>query len=257
MELVNQLPAFLLVFIRVLAFFTTMPILSYRNIPNTFKIGVAIYLAWIMHLTMDNPIIPMDTLYFFLILKEVLVGLIVGLVAMIILYAIQVAGQLIDLKMGFMIANVVDPQTGSQSPLTGGYLYAIALLLLLVTNAHHLLIDGVFYSYQFIPLEQLWLPIGSENFITFITTTFNTMFILAFQMAFPIVGTLFLVDVALGMISRSVPQMNVFVVGMPLKILVGFPLLLIYMVGFVMIVENLFGHIIETMRTLMRILGGI
>ena len=257
MDLVNQLPAFLLVFVRVLAFFTTMPILSYRNIPNTFKIGVSIYLAWIMHLTMDNPAISIDTAYFFLVIKEVLVGLIIGLVAMILLYAIQVAGQFLDLSMGFMIANVVDPQTGAQSPITGGYLYTIALLLLLVTNGHHLLIDGVFYSYQFISLNQMWLPLGSENFINFIITTFNMMFILAFQMAFPIVGTLFLVDVALGMISRSVPQMNVFIVGMPLKILVGLPLLLVYLVGFVMIVENLFGHIIETMRTLMRIMGGI
>ncbi|OLO40907.1 flagellar biosynthetic protein FliR [Alkalihalophilus pseudofirmus] len=256
LEWINFLPAFLLIFIRVLAFFSVMPIFSYRTIPNTFKVGLAVYLAWIMFFTLDAPELPMDETYFLLIIKEVMVGLLVGLVAMILLYAIQVAGAFIDIKMGFMIANVVDPGTGAQSPLIGGYLYTFALLLLLVSDAHHLLIDGVFYSYQFIPLEQPFLPLGNENVIEFIFLTFNKMFIIAFQMAFPIVGSLFLVDVALGMISRAVPQMNVFVVGMPLKILVGLPLLMLFLGVFYMIVQQLFETIVLTMRTLMQLLGG-
>lgn len=256
MEYINQLPAFLLVFVRILAFFTTMPIFSYRNIPNTLKIGVSFYLAWIMFITMDFGSIPIDNNYFLLIIKEVMVGLLIGIVAMMLIYAIQVAGHFMDMIIGFMIANVVDPQTGTQSALIGTYLYTFALLLLLVTDAHHLLIDGVYYSYQFIPLDQLWLPLGNENLVEFIAITFNKMFIIAFQMAFPIVGSIFLVDVALGMISRSVPQMNVFVVGMPLKILAGLPLLLVFLAVFVISVQNLFDVIIETMRTLMQILGG-
>lgn len=256
MEYINQLPAFLLVFIRILAFFTTMPIFSYRNIPNTLKIGISFYLAWIMFFTMDFPTITIDNQYFLLIIKEVLVGLLIGIIAMMLIYAIQVAGHFMDMIIGFMIANVVDPQTGAQSPLIGTYLYVFALLLLLVTDAHHLLIDGVYYSYQFISLDQLWLPFGNENLVEFVAVTFNKMFIIAFQMAFPIVGSIFLVDVALGMISRSVPQMNVFVVGLPLKIISGLPLLLIFLTVFVISVQNLFDIIIETMRTLMQILGG-
>ncbi|WP_216827973.1 flagellar biosynthetic protein FliR [Alkalihalobacterium elongatum] len=254
---INFLPAFLLVFIRVLAFFTVLPIFSHRTIPNTVKVGLSVYLAWIMFFTIGIQEIPIDEIYFLLILKEVLVGLLIGLIAMILIYAIQVAGAFIDNMMGFMIANVVDPATGAQSPLIGGYLYTFALLLLLVTDAHHLLIDGVFYSYQFIPLDQVFLPLGNENVIEFIFITFNKMFIIAFQMAFPIVGSLFLVDVALGMISRSVPQMNVFVVGMPLKILVGLPLLMIFLSVFYLIVQQLFETIVLTMRTLMQLLGGV
>src|SRR5690606_34533288 len=110
---------FLLIFIRVLAFFTTMPIFSYRNIPNPFKIGIAFYLAWIMFFTMDVDTIALDGSYFLLIIKEILVGLLIGLVAMMVIYAIQVAGHFMDMIIGFMIANVVDPQTGAQSPLIG------------------------------------------------------------------------------------------------------------------------------------------
>lgn len=256
MEHLNQLPAFLLIFVRVLAFFTTMPIFSYRTIPNSFKIGIAFFLAWIMFFTADIPEIAIDGHYFLLVVKEVLVGLLIGLVAMIIIYAIQVAGHFMDMIIGFMIANVIDPQTGGQSPLIGSFLYVFALLLMLVTNAHHLLIDGVYYSYQFIPLEQLWLPFGNENLVEFIAITFNKMFIIAFQMSFPIVASIFLVDVALGMMSRSVPQMNMFVIGLPLKILAGLPLLVVFLSVFVISVQNLFSVMIETIRTLMQILGG-
>ncbi|WP_088105106.1 flagellar biosynthetic protein FliR [Halalkalibacter urbisdiaboli] len=255
-DYVNMLPAFMLVFIRVLAFFSVLPIYGHRSIPVSHKIGLAGILAWIMIFTLDAPEIQVDTGFLLLIMKEILVGLMVGLIAMMLLYAIQVAGGFIDAMMGFMIANVVDPQTGAQSPLVGSYLYTFALLFLLAVNGHHMLLDGIYYSYQFVPLEQLFLPFGQENIIQFVTQTFNSMFIIAFQMAFPIVGSLFLVDVALGMVSRAVPQMNVFVVGMPLKIIVGLLLLTVFLGVFFMIVQKLFDQMLLAMRTLLQLLGG-
>ena len=79
-----------------------------------------------------------------------------------IMSAIQVAGGFIDFQMGFAMANVIDPQTGAQSPLMGQYLYTIALLFLLAPNGHHLLLDGIFYSYQFIPIDSAFIPFGNE-----------------------------------------------------------------------------------------------
>ncbi len=256
MNFINILPAFFLVFVRVLAFLAVLPIYAHRSIPNTHKIGLAIMLAWIMVFTLEAPVLVIDASYYLIIIKEILVGILVGLIAMILLYAIQVAGGFIDYSMGFMIANVVDPQTGAQSPLTGGYLYTFALLFLLLVNGHHLLLDGIFYSYQFVPMDQVFLPFGQENIVQYVATTFNAMFIIAFQMAFPIVGSLFLVDVGLGMVSRAVPQMNVFVVGMPLKILVGLLLLMVFMGVFFMAVQRLFDQVVLAMRTLLQLLGG-
>ncbi len=183
-------------------------------------------------------------------------GLLVALLAMILFYAIQVAGSFIDMNMGFMIANVVDPQTGAQSPLVGTYLYTFAILFLLLVDGHHLLLDGVFYSYQFVPIDQLLLPLGDESIVQYVVTTFSSMFVIAFQMAFPIVGSIFLVDIALGMVSRAVPQMNVFVVGLPLKILVGLLLLTTFIGLFFMIVQRLFNEMTVAMRTLLQLLGG-
>jgi len=251
----NSLPVFLLVFVRVLSFLVVMPLFSYRSIPLPLKIGFSFFLAIIMFHSIDSSALVIDTTYIFLIVKEVLVGVLIGLIAFIIVSALQIAGGFIDFQMGFAIANVVDPQTGAQTPLTGQYLYMIALLFLLAVDGHHLIIDGIFNSYRFIPLET-FIPFGDKSIADFIIDTFNHMFTIAFQMAIPIVGTLFLVDVALGIIARAVPQLNVFVVGLPLKILVSFMAIFIFLSFYFAVVENLFATMFSAMRQLMQLFGG-
>ncbi|MCA1030086.1 flagellar type III secretion system protein FliR [Bacillus timonensis] len=252
-----EFPAFLLVLVRVASFFVTLPMFSYRTIPQTHKIGFAFFIAWIMFLSMNPPTITIDGFYYMLIIKEAMVGLFIGLVAYMILAAIQIAGGFIDFQMGFAIANVIDPQTGTQSPLVGQYLYTFALLLLLSVNAHHMLLDGVYYSYEYIPMDRLWIAINDENTLEFFLKAFNSMFIIAFQMSIPVVGCLFLVDLALGIVAKTVPQLNVFVVGLPLKIAVSFITLILVMSVLYMLVGNLFERMIVTMRGLMQLLGGI
>ncbi|WP_017796686.1 flagellar biosynthetic protein FliR [Oceanobacillus kimchii] len=252
----NTLPAFLLIFVRVLAFFVIMPLFSYRSVPVQFKIGISFFLAIIMISTVDTTGVAVNNLYVFLIVKEILIGICIGLIAYIIVAAIQVAGGFIDFQMGFAIANVVDPQTGAQSPLTGQYLYIISLLFLLSVNGHHIILDGIFNSYSYIPLNQ-FLPFGEESIVQFVITTFNTMFLIAFQIAIPIVGCLFLVDVALGIIARTVPQMNVFVVGLPLKILVSFAAILVFLALYMNLAQRLFETMYRVMNGLMSLFGGV
>ncbi len=252
----NSVPAFLLIFMRVTAFFVTLPIFSYRNVPSQHKVGFSFFLTWIMYFTIDVPVVLLNETFYLLIIKEALVGLMVGFIAYLIISAIQVAGGFIDFQMGFAIANVVDPQTGAQSPLIGQYLYTFTLLFLLAVNGHHLLIDGVFYSYEVIPMEQLYVPFSNPEMMDYVLQTFNKMFVVAFQMAIPIVGCLFLVDVALGIIARTVPQLNVFVVGLPLKILVSFIVIFISFSMFTMLVHKLFEFMLVSMRGLMQLMGG-
>lgn len=251
----SSIPVFLLIFVRVAAFFATVPLFSYRTIPTPFKIGFSFFLALVMYYTVDSSNVPIDDMYLFLLIKEAIVGLLIGLLAYIILSAIQIAGGFIDFQMGFAIANVIDPQTGAQSPLTGQYLYIIALLFLLSVNGHHLLIDGIFYSYNLIPMQS-FIPFQDGTIAEFVITTFNKMFLIAFQMAIPIVGCLFLVDVALGIIARAVPQLNVFVVGLPIKIFVSFVVILFFLSLYVVLVKSLFETTFDAMRGLMQLFGG-
>lgn len=251
----NIIPVFILIFVRIAAFFVTLPLFSYRTIPMPFKIGFSFFLALVMFNAIDSTNIAFDDMYLLLLMKEIIVGLLIGLIAYIILSAVQVAGGFIDFQMGFAIANVVDPQTGAQSPLIGQYFYIIALLFLLSVDGHHLLIDGMYFSYEYIPLDS-WIHFQNDSIADFIIETFNYMFVIAFQMSIPIVGCLFLVDVALGIIARTVPQLNVFVVGLPIKIFVSFVVLLVFLSLYITLTKNLFATMFNTMHRLMQLFGG-
>lgn len=250
----STIPTFLLLFARMLAFFVVIPIFSYRTIPMPVRIGFSFLLALVIYPTVTVSSIQFDYFFILLLVKEVIIGLFISLIAYIILSAVQIAGGFIDFQMGFAVANVIDPQTGAQSPLVGQYFYMFALLFLLSVNGHYLLIDGIFNSYNMLPIDSL---ISIEAHLgPFMINTFNQMFIIAFQMAIPLVGCLFLVDVALGIIARTVPQLNVFVVGLPLKITVSFVVLTAFMALYIMLARMLFTFMFEAMRDLMIILGG-
>lgn len=255
-DLLPKFPAFLLIFVRVTSFFVMMPLFSYRTIPTVHKLGMGFFLSWLMFYAIQPPAMEINGIYFLFVIKEAFVGLLIGFTAYLILSAIQIAGGLIDFQMGFSIANVIDPQTGAQSPLMGQYLYMFGLLLLLSFNGHHLLIDGIYNSYHFIPIDQPWLPLGHSNVVEYMVKSFSSMFLAAFQMSLPVVGSLFLVDVALGIVARTVPQLNIFVVGMPVKVIVSFIVLIAVMGVMLALVSHLVETALYTMRDLMDLLGG-
>ncbi|AXH98713.1 flagellar type III secretion system protein FliR [Sporosarcina sp. PTS2304] len=255
-DIIPSLPAFLLILTRITAFFVTLPLFSYRTIPPTQRLLFAALLAWMMSYSVNMPALEIDGQFILLVIKEAVVGLSIGIAAFIIMSAIQVAGGFIDFQMGFAIANVIDPQTGAQSPLLGQFLNSLAMLLLLAINGHHMLLDGIFYSYEFVPINELWPPFGDAKMAEFIVLTFARAFALAFQMAIPVVATLFLVDLALGITARAVPQLNIFVVGFPIKIGVSFIVLLTIASVFIILMKKLFEIMIITMRDVMVLLGG-
>jgi flagellar biosynthetic protein FliR len=255
--MIEQLPIFFLVMIRIMSFLVTVPIFSYRNIPTSSKVGLGFFLALLVTPTLQvQEIQYINDLFLILALKEVIVGLAVGFVAAMIFYAVQVAGGFIDLQMGFALANIFDPQTGIQTPITGRYLYIFAVMLLLGINGHHMLLQGILNSFELAPLTKLVMIDTSGTIAHFIMDAFKKMFFIAFQMAFPVVACLFLVDLALGLVARTVPQVNVFVVGFPLKILVGFIIILMILSATFIIIQRIFQEMMEAMATLLKLFGG-
>lgn len=255
-SIIDLFPAFLLVFIRISAFFVTVPVFGHRNLPAVHRIGFAFFLSVICFSTLKHaPEIEIGEQYMLLVIKEAVVGLSLGLIAFMMMTAIQIAGSFIDFQMGFSIANVIDPQSGAQSPLIGQFVYTLALLFMLSVNAHYLLLDGIYYSFQYIPIDQAFPSFGNDHFGLFIVKSFNAMFIIAFQMSAPVVASLFLVDLALGIVARTVPQLNVFVVGLPLKIAVSFIMLIVCMSVMFVVVRNIFRLTVETMRNLLALVG--
>ena len=255
-ELVPKISVLLLIFVRVSAFFVTIPLFSYKTIPSQLKIVLAFVLSWMMYYTFSIEAFTINGDYLLLVLKEAIVGLVLGLVVYIVFSAVQIAGGFIDFQMGFAMANIVDPQTGAQSPLMGQFFNFLLLLVFLAINGHHLVLDGIFYSYQFMPIDQFFPKFGDAESVEYIMKLFVAVFAIAFQMSAPIIATLFLVTLALGITGKTVPQLNIFVVGFPIKIAVGFILLVTMMGVMVEVMEKVIEMGIIGMRNLMIVLGG-
>lgn len=255
-EIFPKISVLLLIFVRVSAFFVSVPFFSYRTIPPQLKIALAFVLSWMMYYTFQIEAFPIDGNYILLILKEAIIGLMLGVAAHIIISAVQIAGGFIDFEMGFALANIIDPQTGTQSPLMGQFFNFLIIFVLLSINGHHLILDGIFYSYKFMPMDQIFPKFGDANTVEFIIKLFSSVFAIAFQMSAPIIATLFLVTIALGITGKTVPQLNIFVVGFPIKIAIGFLVLIVSMGATIAVMGKLIELLITAMRDLMQLLGG-
>lgn len=203
-----------------------------------------------------NQVLPQDLGYVLMIIREVLIGLLMGFVAYLIFSVILTAGSFIDIQIGFGMANVLDPMTGASAPVLGNFKYIIATLVFLSINGHHYLLDAVIRSYNWIPLSNdVFQRIYRGGVTEFLVSTFSQSFTLAFQMAAPLVVALFLTDVALGFLARTAPQFNVFVIGIPLKIIVGLVVLLLLIPGFIYAFEHLFEVMFNALHNLFGTLG--
>ncbi|MGB2992758.1 MAG: flagellar biosynthetic protein FliR [Paenisporosarcina sp.] len=256
-SIIEMYPYLLLIFVRLTSFFMIAPLFAMKGVPNQFKVGLAFFIALVAlsSLPEGEPLL-LDSFYILLIIKELGVGLALGFTAALLLYTVQIAGAFIDFQMGFSIASVMDPQTGTQVPIIGHFKYILALLFLLTVNGHHLMLDGVMQSFQSFPVESIAFSAKMEDVAHFFTRLFVEMFMIALQIALPIVGALFLVDVALGILAKTVPQLNIFAVGLPLKIIVGFIMLFLSMPIFFYLLQILFEKILISMSQLIRLLGG-
>lgn len=255
--LLQGISVFMLIFCRMTAFFVVAPIFSSRSVPNTFKVGFSGIIALIILLTIGTQqTVPNDLNYVLYIIREVLVGLLMGYVANLIFNVIQMAGSFIDIQIGFGIANVIDPMTGASAPVLGNLKYIIATLVFLSMNGHHYLIDAVVRSYNWIPLSNdLFQRIYNGNLTDFLVQTFSHAFLLAFQMAAPLVVALFVTDVALGFLARTAPQFNIFVIGIPVKIIVGLVVLLILVPSFIYAFQSLFEVLFNALHDLLSTIG--
>lgn len=255
--LLHGFSIYLLIFCRMSAFFVTAPIFSTRGVPAPFKIGLSAMIAFIILMIQGtDQTLPGDLGYILFIFREVLIGLLMGFVANLFFTVIQMAGSFIDLQMGLSMANVLDPMTGTTAPITGNFKYIIAVLVFLSINGHHYLIDGVIRSYNWIPLSNdVFQRIYHGNLGDFLASTFSNTFTIALQMAAPLVVAMFLADVALGFLAKTAPQFNVFVIGIPLKILLGFAVLLILIPGFIYAFEHLFETMFKALHNLFGALG--
>lgn len=238
----GQYQIFLLVMIRASGIFIFSPFFSSQNIPNTMKIGLTFSISLLI--TSILPFVPAlsNESLVLIIFKELMVGVIIGFISYSFFSAFYVMGQIIDMNIGFGMVNVVDPQNKVQVPLMGNFYYILAFLMLLSTDGHHTIISALVDSYNFIPIGSFKY---TEITMNLLVDTLAKSFELGFKLSFPIVATIFLTDIVLGIMSKTIPQMNVFVVGMPLKAILGLLIVFISMPIFYGAINGIFDFIIN------------
>ncbi|WP_371371247.1 flagellar biosynthetic protein FliR [Sporomusa aerivorans] len=247
----NHLGAFLLIFARISGIFSTAPIFGGRNVPLMAKAGLALILSYILlpMISQTPQSIPEALLsYVAIVIGEFLIGLIMGFACSFIFHGIQMAGALLDTQIGFGMVNVFDPQFGQQVPLVGNFKYILAILVFLISNSHHLFLSAMFYSFKSIPLTQGVFRPGMADIIVDMVIS---IFIIAFKISLPVLVSLLLTDVALGILARSMPQMNIFVVGVPGKIIVGIFVLSLALPFYIAFLEVVFSGIFHSMYRLL------
>lgn len=186
--------------------------------------------------------------------QELLLGFIVAELALLVFAAAQFAGQLADIQVGFGIANVLDPLTSAQVTLIGQLQYLGALLVFLLLDGHHLLLRGLADTFNVAPPGQ---PVAalSAPLTLVIERGGRLMFILAAQISAPVLTALFLTNFALGLVARMLPQMNLFLVGMPINVAVGlfalaasFPLFVGVWRGAILALHDQFGLLLTALK---------
>ncbi|MEW5794873.1 MAG: flagellar biosynthetic protein FliR [Candidatus Zixiibacteriota bacterium] len=222
-----QLQVFLLLIIRASGLFLAAPVFSHRAVPVQLKVGLVVLLAVVtMPAVAALQVEPAQSLAELatLVLRELMVGLLIGFAFRLLFQAAELAGSLAGYQVGLAISSAFDPNVGEEVGAFGRYWILVATLVFLTINGHHLVIRAFNDSYRVIPPGQMQVVDTTADLLMRHTAY---VLVLAIKIAAPVLVTLVLMDVALGTVSRVMPTMNIFIVGFPLKI--GFGLLVVAM----------------------------
>lgn len=217
--------AFLLVFARLGAMVMLLPALGETAIPQRVRLVMALAVSFLIYTSVRHtlPGIP-DSPFMLgtLIIFEVLIGVLIGTSIKLLMSALHTAGTIIAMQIGLAMAQAFDPAHGAQSALMSTFLTLMAVVLIFITNMHHMMISAMYDSY-------ILFPVGGElkmnDFAELVVRTVANSFLLGVQIASPFIVYGLVFNIGLGIIARLMPQLQVFFIAMPLNIIVGFLIL--------------------------------
>mgnify|MGYP003148952571 FL=1 len=248
-QLQGWLVAFLWPFARITAFMAASPLWGHSSVPNQAKVGLAALIAIVI-----APILPampdiavMSWAGVGIMIEQILIGLAMGLVMHIMFAVVQAAGDFIGLQMGLAFASFFDASSGTNIMVLSRILYMITLLMFLAMNGHLMVLETLIMSFQTLPIG-----IGTFNPDAFILLSryAGTIFASGMLLALPLVGSLLTINLALGILNRSAPQLTVFNIGFPTSLIVGLILMMVLMTDINRFLQRLFTQGLGFMQTL-------
>lgn len=220
---------FLLIMMRMSSMMVIAPFYSSGVMPFKMKAIVAFFTTIIIFPVIAGRgyVIPAHMGgYTVLVVQEVLIGLYIGFLVSVVFAAFQLAGQYFAVQMGFGINEVIDPLAQVSIPLIGQFKNLLGLLIFLAMNGHHFLIQAVYRSYELAPGLNLG-PQMTAGLMRYMTYVFSGMFVVALKIALPVLATMFLLEVSMGVLAKAAPQMNIMMLGFPFKIMVSLGVLIL------------------------------
>jgi flagellar biosynthetic protein FliR len=247
----------MLALVRIASMLALMPIFGSASIPVQLKAGIALIMCFILFPFIQQHatgVLPATTgLFVYRVIMEVFVGLVIGFVATLLFSAVQFAGYLIDALTGFSFVELVDPFTDTSVTVFGQFNVLIFTIVFFLFNGHYFMLLAVEKSFEVIPLLGVAAPMG--KLAAFITQQTGNMFVIAFKLSAPIFVTLMITQIALGVVARTVPQINVFFVGIPLNIAVAFMTAIITLPALVALFKGVVDRLVQDIWRLLYLMA--
>ncbi|MGL4798665.1 MAG: flagellar biosynthetic protein FliR [Cellulosilyticaceae bacterium] len=225
----THIDVLLLIFCRIIFALSFLPIIVETKLPPAARVGLALALTAITFLVMPPTTLqysPQVLSFFLLVFKEILVGLIMSFGIMFFFQVYYFVGHMWSMQGGLGMSTLFDPVGGAQVPLLGKFYYLGFCAVFTLSGGYHWFIRALVESFQHIPVGQ---AVFTTGLVGTIVDAMATLWVLSFKLASPILAVIFIVDCGLGILARTVPQMNMFVIGLPLKLMLLFYMLIVIM----------------------------
>ncbi|MHB1077028.1 flagellar biosynthetic protein FliR [Thiobacillus sp.] len=219
-----QLNAWLISFIwpltRILGLIMLAPVFGHSSVPRRVKIGLGVFIALIIAPTLPPmPDVGLGSWYgLFILIQQLLIGMAIGFIMRVVFAAVEAAGEIVGLQMGLGFASFFDPQSAGQTIVISQFFNLLASLLFLAVNAHLLLLGILVESFKSLPISPQ--PLSAAGFYS-VANYGSVVFSVGLQLALPLIAILLMTNLALGILTRSAPQLNIFAIGFPITLGVG------------------------------------
>ncbi len=250
---VENLEFYLLVLVRVSALVMTAPFFSYNSVPVRVRAAMSVFLSLVL-----IPIIPVIDLnyagvvgYSVLILKETLIGFTLGFMCNMCFFIVSFSGQLMDMEMGLSMASMFDPMTNTQISVTGNIYNYLLMLMMVVTNMHYYIVRAIADSFTYFNIGKAIFPIADIK--NLVVDFIGSYFIIGFRIILPVFCCMLLINVVLGVLAKAAPQMNMFVIGLQIKVLVGLIVLVLILQSFPMVADYIFDEMKEVITNVIHV----
>lgn len=238
MEFDYDFTLLLLIFMRMTGCIVFNPIFSRRNVPVIIRMGLTLMLSIIAYQTVPAQTIEMSSfiVFFVTLMEQLLIGYIVGFIIQMFMSVIMISGDIMDMQIGLSMSKLYDPQSNVSMPLSASFVNAMFLLVFFVSNGHLTLVEIFTKLCTLVPYEGI--PYTTDLFGTLVKL-FSLILIYAVKMSLPILAAELVTEMGVGLIMRAVPQIDVFVINVQLKVIIGFIMIMLLVPTFSYFSERL------------------